>query len=226
MRWAKKTTAPIPARMRAASGNTIDARKYTMQRQDMPSQIVMGPQLFKDTIYGDAQTGWLTIFYTPSRHTLWFPVTDPVPDLDLEQNCYPRNWYPQTTPPTTVRDAARPTTSSAFRPVARPRLPEPRRPQDPAPVAPHRRRGPDAARCSALQAVPHRPFRARPPGLLAVQGTRRLRHQARPGGIQPTVPRLATAIPAGRPRPGLARGQHRRPGPCSSHPRHTQSQDR
>ena len=59
-----------------------------MQRQDMPSQIVMGPQLFKDTLYGDAQTGWLTIFYTPSRHTLWFPVTDPVPDLDLEQNCY------------------------------------------------------------------------------------------------------------------------------------------
>ena len=33
-------------------------------------------------------TGWLTIFYTPSRRTLWFPLTDPVPDLNLEQNCY------------------------------------------------------------------------------------------------------------------------------------------
>ncbi len=59
-----------------------------MQRKETPSQIVMGPQMFKDTLYGDTETGWLTIFYTPSRRTVWFPVTDPVPALDLEQNCY------------------------------------------------------------------------------------------------------------------------------------------
>ena len=59
-----------------------------MQRQETPSQTVSGLQLFKDTFYGDADTGWLTIFYTPSRRTLWFPVADPVPALDLEQNCY------------------------------------------------------------------------------------------------------------------------------------------
>ena len=46
------------------------------------------PQTFKDTLYRDAETGWLTIFYTPSRQTVWFPVTKPVPKLDLGQNCY------------------------------------------------------------------------------------------------------------------------------------------
>ena len=59
-----------------------------MPRPKAPPQLSMGPQAFKDTLYGDAKTGWLTIFYTPSRRTLWFPVTDPTPDLDLEQNCY------------------------------------------------------------------------------------------------------------------------------------------
>ncbi len=59
-----------------------------MQQQETPPQIGMGPQAFKDTLYGDAETGWLTIFYTPSRQTLWFPVSAPVPELDLEQNCY------------------------------------------------------------------------------------------------------------------------------------------
>ena len=43
----------------------------------------MRPQMFKDTPYGDAETGWLTIFYTPSRQTVWFPA--PVPDLDLRR---------------------------------------------------------------------------------------------------------------------------------------------
>ena len=46
------------------------------------------PQTFKDTLYKDAETGWLTIFYVPSRQTVWFPVTKPVPKLDLGQNCY------------------------------------------------------------------------------------------------------------------------------------------
>ena len=59
-----------------------------MQQQQTPPAISIGPQLFKDTLYGDAETGWLTIFYTPSRQTVWFPVTAPFPDLDLEQNCY------------------------------------------------------------------------------------------------------------------------------------------
>ena len=59
-----------------------------MPRLETPPQIVTGPQGFKDTLYGDAETGWLTIFYTPSRQTVWFPVTEPMPDLDLNQNCY------------------------------------------------------------------------------------------------------------------------------------------
>ena len=46
------------------------------------------PQTFKDTLYRDAETGWLTIFYAPSRQTVWFPVTKPMPKLDLGQNCY------------------------------------------------------------------------------------------------------------------------------------------
>ena len=59
-----------------------------MRQADKPLQIPMGPQTFKDTLYGETGTGWLTLFYTPSRRTVWFPVTEPVPDLDLEQNCY------------------------------------------------------------------------------------------------------------------------------------------
>ena len=59
-----------------------------MQHQDTPPTLSLGPQAFKDTLYGDAETGWLTIFYTPSRQTVWFPITAPIPDLDLEQNCY------------------------------------------------------------------------------------------------------------------------------------------
>ena len=59
-----------------------------MQRKETPPAISMSPQVFKDTLYGGGETGWLTIFYTPSRQTVWFPVTAPVPDLDLEQNCY------------------------------------------------------------------------------------------------------------------------------------------
>ena len=59
-----------------------------MQQQEAPPQRAMGPQAFKDTLYRDAETGWLTVFYTPSRRTVWFPVADPIPDLDLEQNCY------------------------------------------------------------------------------------------------------------------------------------------
>ena len=59
-----------------------------MHQQAAPPQCVIGPQGFKDILYGDTETGWLTIFCTPSRRTLWFRITDPVPDLDLEQNCY------------------------------------------------------------------------------------------------------------------------------------------
>ena len=59
-----------------------------MQLQEKPPLCAMGPQAFKDTLYRDAETGWLTVFYTPSRRTLWFPVAEPLPDLDLEQNCY------------------------------------------------------------------------------------------------------------------------------------------
>ena len=59
-----------------------------MQQQETPSEISIGPQAFKDTLYNDAETGWLTIFYTPSRQTVWFPVNAPVPELDLAQNCY------------------------------------------------------------------------------------------------------------------------------------------
>ena len=59
-----------------------------MPRLETSSEIVTGPQGFKDTLYGDAEVGWLTIFYTPSRQTVWFPVTESMPDLDLNQNCY------------------------------------------------------------------------------------------------------------------------------------------
>ena len=59
-----------------------------MSRLETPSELVIGPQGFKDTLYGAAEVGWLTIFYTPSRQTVWFPVTEPMPDLDLKQNCY------------------------------------------------------------------------------------------------------------------------------------------
>ena len=59
-----------------------------MPQQETPSETSIGPQIFKDILYGDAKTGWLTIFYTPSRQTVWFPVTAPFPELDLEQNCY------------------------------------------------------------------------------------------------------------------------------------------
>ena len=59
-----------------------------MQFQIKPPESGMGPQAFKDPLYRGAETGWLTVFYTPSRRTLWFPSAEPVPDLDLEQNCY------------------------------------------------------------------------------------------------------------------------------------------
>ena len=59
-----------------------------MNSPDMPPGIPSGPQAFKDVLYSNAETGWLTIFYTPSRQTVWFPVTAPVPELDLAQNCY------------------------------------------------------------------------------------------------------------------------------------------
>ena len=59
-----------------------------MQRQETPPEVSMSPQAFKDTLYGNAETGWLTIFYTPSRRTVWFPATEAVPELDLDQNCY------------------------------------------------------------------------------------------------------------------------------------------
>ena len=59
-----------------------------MHQQETPPPCAIGPQAFKDILYDDTDTGWLTIFYTPSRRTLWFPLTDPVPDLNLEQNCY------------------------------------------------------------------------------------------------------------------------------------------
>ena len=59
-----------------------------MPRPGVPPQLSMEPQVFKDTLYGAAETGWLTIFYTPSRQTLWFPVSEPMPDLDPNQNCY------------------------------------------------------------------------------------------------------------------------------------------
>ena len=59
-----------------------------MRHADGPHQIPVAQQAFKDILYGDTETGWLTVFYTPSRRTVWFPVTDPVPNLDLDQNCY------------------------------------------------------------------------------------------------------------------------------------------
>ena len=59
-----------------------------MQWQEKSSQIVTSPQILKDNLYGAADTGWLTIFYTPSRRNVWVPVTNAVPDLDLKQNCY------------------------------------------------------------------------------------------------------------------------------------------
>ena len=59
-----------------------------MPQLDAPPQLSMGPQAFKDNLYGCAETGWLTIFYTPSRQTLWFPACEPMPELDLNQNCY------------------------------------------------------------------------------------------------------------------------------------------
>ena len=59
-----------------------------MHQQETPPPCAIGPQAFKDLLYGDIETGWLTIFYTPNRRTLWFPVTDPVPGLDIQQNCY------------------------------------------------------------------------------------------------------------------------------------------
>ena len=59
-----------------------------MRQAAKPHQIPISPQAFKDTLYGNTETGWLTIFYTPSRQTRWFPVSDPVPALILEQNCY------------------------------------------------------------------------------------------------------------------------------------------
>ena len=63
-------------------------RDLTMQQQESPPSSLIGPQAFKDTLYGDTETGWLTVFYTPSRRTLWFPVSEPMPELDLNQNCY------------------------------------------------------------------------------------------------------------------------------------------
>ena len=59
-----------------------------MQQQETPPGVFFGPQMFKDALYGSAAAGWLTIFYTPTRQTVWFPVTAPVPELDLQQNCY------------------------------------------------------------------------------------------------------------------------------------------
>ena len=59
-----------------------------MRQADKPNQIPIGPQAFKDILFGDAETGWLTVFYIPGRHTHWFPITASIPDLDLEQNCY------------------------------------------------------------------------------------------------------------------------------------------
>ena len=59
-----------------------------MRQGDKPRHISIGPQAFIGALYGGTEAGWLTIFFTPSRHTLWFPVTDPIPDLDPEQNCY------------------------------------------------------------------------------------------------------------------------------------------
>ena len=59
-----------------------------MHQADKPHEIPIGPQAFKNVLYGDVETGWLTIFYTSSRQTVWFPATAPIPDLNLEQNCY------------------------------------------------------------------------------------------------------------------------------------------
>ena len=59
-----------------------------MPRPEAPAQLSMGPQAFKQTLHGNTETGWLTVFYTPSRQTLWFHASEPMPDLDLNQNCY------------------------------------------------------------------------------------------------------------------------------------------
>ena len=86
----------------------------------------MGPQMFKDTLYGDAETNWLTIFY-PSRQTVLFPA--PVPDLDFRRQ-RPDN------------DRARGKTDDIIAipgQLDRPRLRQPRRLQGAASLAPNKR---------------------------------------------------------------------------------------
>ena len=87
----KKPLPPILAGMGAGKEKKPDTGTKGIlpcPRPETPSEIVTRPQAFKDTLYGAAEKGWLTIFCTPSRQTVWFPVTEPMPDLDLSQNCY------------------------------------------------------------------------------------------------------------------------------------------
>ena len=83
-----------------------------MHQQETPPQCAIGPQAFKDILYGDLETGWLTIFYIPSRRTLWFPVSDPVPTSTLSRIAT-WAWAFGDSVPTTAADAAGPTASLA-----------------------------------------------------------------------------------------------------------------
>ena len=173
-----------------------------MQRQETPPAISMGPQMFKDTLYGEAGTGWLTIFYTPSKQTIWFPVTAPVPALDLEQNCYLGLGIRRQRPD---NDRARGKTDDI---IGIPGLwldldyESPGAHKVKHPLPPN-----EDAVLSLLDAAPCNPslivHSGHGLGLLAVQGNRLLRH--RPGYLRTTVPWLAATFPTGWPRLGLAR---------------------
>jgi len=46
------------------------------------------PQKFVNTLFGDADTGWLNVFHLPSKHVTWFQLQDNIPPLDTTQNYY------------------------------------------------------------------------------------------------------------------------------------------
>ena len=127
-----------------------------MQRQETSSQIVMGPQLFKDTLYGDARNRLAHHLLHPQPPTpSGFPSPNAVPALDLEQNCYLGIGIRTTALPGNGQsDAAR--TGDI---IAIPGLwldldyRQPRRPQGAASAAADRRRSTDAL----LDAAPYKP---------------------------------------------------------------------
>lgn len=48
----------------------------------------MDAQTFVNTLYGDADVGWLTVFSIPSRRTQWVSLLDRLPPLSMTENCY------------------------------------------------------------------------------------------------------------------------------------------